>query len=170
MIDGGEDPLFVARRLVRMASEDIGLADPQALRMAMAARDAYHFLGSPEGELALAEATVHLALAPKSNRVYSAWKEALKAARETPGEAVPLHIRNAPTGLMKELGYGEGYRYDPDTPDGIASQHYLPPRLRGTRFYRPGRFGFEKTLAERMAWFERRRREAGAEGGDPESP
>jgi putative ATPase len=170
MLDGGEDPLFIARRLVRMASEDIGLADPGALEAAVAARDAYHFLGSPEGELALAQATVHLALAPKSNRIYRGWKRALAAARETPGAPVPLHIRNAPTGLMKELGYGAGYRYDHDAPEGVAAQEYLPAQFRGERFYEPGRFGFEATLAERMAWFARRRREAAAAAGDGEEP
>ena len=160
MIDGGEDPLFIARRLMRMASEDIGLADPQALSVAVAARDAYHFLGSPEGELALAEATLYLATAPKSNRAYEAWSKALARARETPGEPVPLHIRNAPTGLMKELGYGKGYRYDPAEPDGVSGQRYLPDRIEGERYYEPGRFGYEKTLAARMEWWEARRKQA----------
>jgi len=160
MIDGGEDPLFLARRLMRMASEDIGLADPQALEVAVAARDAYHFLGSPEGELALAEATLYLATAPKSNRAYEAWSKALARARETPGEPVPLHIRNAPTGLMKELGYGKGYRYDPAEPDGVSSQRYLPDRIAGDRYYEPGRFGHEKTIAARLEWWEAKRKEA----------
>ena len=157
MIEGGEDALYIARRVVRMASEDIGLADPRGLEIALAARDAFHFLGPPEGELALAEAVLYLALAPKSNRVYTAWKEARAAARETPGEPVPLHIRNAPTQLMKSLGYGRGYRYDPDDPSSVAPQHYLPESLAGRRFYHPGRFGFEKTLAERIEWFAARR-------------
>jgi putative ATPase len=160
MIDGGEDPLYIARRLVRMASEDIGLADPQALQVTIAARDAFHFLGAPEGELALAQATLYLATAPKSNRAYRAWKAAVAQARETPGEPVPLHIRNAPTGLMKDLGYGGGYRYDPDEPDGVSGQTYLPDRLVGERFYEPGRFGFEKTVAERLRWWAERRGEA----------
>jgi len=160
MIDGGEDPLFLARRLIRMASEDIGLADPQALGVAMAARDAYHFLGSPEGELALAEATLYLATAPKSNRAYEAWSRALARARETPGEPVPLHIRNAPTGLMKDLGYGKGYQYDPSEPDGVSAQSYLPDRIAGDRYYEPGRFGHEKTVAARLEWWEGKRREA----------
>ncbi|MFQ5538087.1 MAG: replication-associated recombination protein A [Gemmatimonadota bacterium] len=159
MLLGGEDPLYIARRLVRMAMEDIGMADPAALGVAVAARDAFHFLGAPEGEIALAEAAVYLATAPKSNRVYTAWKGALEAARETPGEGVPLHLRNAPTELMKELGYGGEYRYDPDEPDGIAAQSYLPPSLSGRRFYEPGRFGFEKTVRERMEWWARRRAE-----------
>ncbi len=165
MIDGGEDPLYVARRLVRVASEDVGLADPQALTVAIAARDAFHFLGSPEGELALAEAVLYLATAPKSNRTYEAWSAAMARARETPAEAVPLHIRNAPTSLMKELGYGKGYRYDPSEKDGVSPQRYLPDRLAGHVFYRPGRFGFEKTVAARLEWWAQRRREAPGEGG-----
>jgi len=160
MLDGGEDPLYVARRLVRMASEDVGIADPDALRVAVAARDAYHFLGSPEGELALAEAAVYLATAPKSNRVYRAWKEARRCARETPGEPVPLHIRNAPTSLMTDLGYGEGYRYDHGEADGVAPQRYLPDALVGRRFYEPGPYGFERTVAERLAWWAEKRAEA----------
>jgi putative ATPase len=163
MIRGGEDPRYIARRLVRMASEDIGLADPDALRFTLAARDAFLFLGAPEGELALAEATLYLALAPKSNRTYRAWKRALKAAGETPSAPVPLHIRNAPTGLMKELGYAEGYQYDPETEGGVAAQGYLPDAVElESRLYEPGRLGFEKTLRERLRWFEERRREAGA--------
>lgn len=165
MIDGGEDPLYLARRLVRMASEDIGLADPAALGQAVAARDAWHFLGSPEGELALAQAVVYLATAPKSNRSYVAWKAAMRRARETPAAPVPLHIRNAPTGLMKDLGYGDGYRYDPDEEDGVADQAYLPDALHGERFYEPGRMGFEKTIAERLRWWaERRGRPPGDDG------
>lgn len=159
MIDGGEDPLYIARRMVRMAAEDVGLADPGALSATLAARDAYHFLGSPEGELALAEAAVYLATAPKSNRIYKAWKAATDKARETPSAPVPTHIRNAPTGLMEDLGYGEGYRYDPEEPDGVAAQEYLPDELRGERFYEPGGFGFEKTIAERLAWWAERRNE-----------
>ena len=150
MLEGGEDGLYLARRLVRMASEDIGLADPGALRMCMAARDAYHFLGSPEGELALAEACVYLAASPKSNRVYRAFAAARRAARDTPAEPVPLHIRNAPTRLMHELGYGEGYLYDPDADHGVARQTYLPPSLAGQRFYEPGEEGAEKRVRERL--------------------
>jgi putative ATPase len=169
MIDGGEDPLYIARRMVRMASEDIGLADPLALQVTIAARDAYHFLGSPEGELALAEAALYLATAPKSNRAYEAWGAALARARETPGAPVPLHIRNAPTGLMKEIGYGRGYRYDPAEKDGVANQEYVPDALRGEVYYRPGRFGAEKAIAERLAWWAERRRGAGG-GGSGEAP
>ncbi len=166
MIDGGEDPLYIARRLVRMASEDIGLADPDALMVVVAARDAYQFLGAPEGELALAEATLYLAVAPKSNRTYEAWSAALAKARETPSAPVPLHIRNAPTDLMKELGYGKGYRYDPMEADGVADQEYLPESLRGEVFYRPGRFGYEEKIAERLEWWAERRKASGADGSE----
>ena len=170
MLEGGEDPLYVARRLVRMASEDIGLADPRALEVTLAARDAYHFLGSPEGELALAEAAVYLAVAPKSNRVYGAWKAARQAARDTASAPVPLHIRNAPTGLMKELGYGKGYQYEHDFPDGVSTQAFLPEELQGNRWYEPGRFGFERDVAERLAWFARRREELRTREGSGEPP
>jgi putative ATPase len=154
MIDGGEDPLYIARRVVRAASEDIGLADPRALTVALAAKEALHFLGQPEGELALAEAVVYVATAPKSNRVYEAWGRALEAAREHPAEGVPLHIRNAPTDLMKELGYGKGYEYAHAVPEAYTPQEYLPPVLRGTKFYDPSQFGFEKDVAKRIEWWE----------------
>ena len=154
MLAGGEDPLYITRRLVRMAIEDIGLADPRGLTIALAAKDAYHFLGSPEGELALAEATIYLASAPKSNRAYVAFGEAQAAAEAHPAEPVPLHIRNAPTGLMKELGYGEGYKYAFDYDQAYAPQEYLPPALRGARWYDPADAGYEKTIKERMAWWE----------------
>ena len=154
MVEGGEDPLYLARRVVRMASEDIGLADPGALSVALAAKDAYDFLGTPEGELAIAEAVVYLATAPKSNRVYEAWGAALEAARGTPAEPVPLHIRNAPTPLMKTLGYGKGYRYDHGEKGAkAAGQEYLPDAVRGSRFYEPTDRGFEKTVAERLEWW-----------------
>jgi putative ATPase len=160
MLEGGEDPLYVARRVVRMAAEDIGLADPRALSVSLAAKEAYHFLGSPEGELAIAEAVIYLATAPKSNRVYEAWGKAVAAAREHPAEPVPLPVRNAPTGLMKELGYGKGYRYDPHEAEGLAAgQEYLPEALRGVKWYEPTNRGFEKTVGERVAqWAEIRRR------------
>ncbi|MDH3479832.1 MAG: replication-associated recombination protein A [Gemmatimonadota bacterium] len=162
MIEGGEDPLYLARRMVRMATEDIGLADPRALSVALAAKDAYHFLGSPEGELALAEAAIYLATAPKSNRVYEAWSQALGAAREHPAEPVPLHIRNAPTPLMKGLGYGRGYRYDHAEEEAIAAgQEYLPEVLRGAKWYAPTDRGYEKTVAERIEWWEKVKRDAG---------
>ncbi|MGD2045837.1 MAG: replication-associated recombination protein A [Gemmatimonadota bacterium] len=171
MIDGGEDPLYIARRLVRMASEDVGLADPNALQVTVAARDAYHFLGSPEGELAIAEAVLYLATTPKSNRAYEAWGAALAKARETPGAPVPLHIRNAPTELMKDLGYAKGYRYDPNEEDGVADQEYLPDALKGSVFYRPGPYGREKRIAERMEWWAaHRRRKSEGGGGEGEEP
>lgn len=157
MIAGGEDPLYVARRTVRFASEDIGLADPRALELAIAARDAYHFLGSPEGELALAEAALYCATAPKSNRVYVAWKAAQEAARSTPAAPVPLHIRNAPTKLMSELGYGAGYQYAHDVPDAYVPQDYLPDELRERVFYEPSNFGTEKEIAKRLEWWKQLR-------------
>jgi putative ATPase len=157
MAEGGEDLLYVARRVVRMAVEDIGLADPRGLSIALAAKDAYDFLGSPEGDLAIAEAIVYLATAPKSNKLYSAWNEVRQAARDYPAEPVPLHIRNAPTKLMKDIGYGSGYRYDHAEGGHSAGQEYLPDALRGTRWYEPGDAGFEKTVAERIAWWRKRR-------------
>ena len=171
MLEGGEDPLYLARRLVRMAAEDIGLADPEALRLCMAARDAYHFLGSPEGELALAEACVYMAVAPKSNRVYEAMARAHEAARQTPAEPVPLHIRNAPTGLMRDLGYGAGYKYDHDYEQTVAPQTYLPASLEGQTFYRPGTEGREAWISERLARIAElrraRKREDATRGGHP---
>ena len=145
--------------------------------MALAARDSFNTLGSPEGELALAEAAVYLATAPKSNRVYMAWGAALAAAREFPAEGVPLHIRNAPTSLMKELGYGKGYQYANDAPDAYLPQRYLPDALEGSTFYEPGTFGFERDIAKRMAWWrDLRNRASGAQSaegnqaGDVEEP
>jgi putative ATPase len=155
MLAGGEDPLYLARRLVRIASEDVGLADPRALSVALAAKDAYHFLGSPEGELALAEATIYLATAPKSNRAYAAFGEAQEAAKAHPAEPVPLHIRNAPTGLMKDLGYGAGYKYAFDSDQAYIPQEYLPEALRGASWYAPTDFGYEKTIKERMEWWQK---------------
>lgn len=168
MLEGGEDPLYIARRLVRMAAEDIGLAEPRALSLAVAARDAYHFLGSPEGDLALAEAAVFLASAPKSNRVYDAFRRARQAARETPAEPVPLHLRNAVTPLMGELGYGEGYRYAFDDPAHHQAQTYLPEALAGEVYYRPSGFGEEVALGERLqAWRDRERDAASAGREEP---
>jgi putative ATPase len=160
MLAGGEDPLYIARRLVRMAIEDIGLADPRALSVALAAKDAYHFLGSPEGELALAEVAIYLATAPKSNRAYAAFGEAQAAAEAHPAEPVPLHIRNAPTGLMKELGYGKDYKYAFDSEDAYLPQEYLPEKLRGTVWYQPGDLGYEKSVKERMAWWDNLKRKS----------
>jgi len=162
MLAGGEDPLYLARRLVRIAAEDVGLADPRALSVALAAKDAYHFLGSPEGELALAEATIYLATAPKSNRAYAAFGEAQEAAKAHPAEPVPLHIRNAPTGLMKELGYGAGYKYAFDSEQAYIPQEYLPDALRGASWYAPTDFGYEKTIKERMEWWQKLKRGAGS--------
>jgi len=159
MLAGGEDPLYIARRLVRMAIEDIGLADPRALTVSLAAKDAYHFLGSPEGELALAEAAIYLATAPKSNRAYTAFGDAQAAAQTHPAEPVPLHIRNAPTPLMKELGYGTGYRYAHDDPNAYIPQDYLPEALKDAKWYEPTEFGYEKTIAERIAFWERLKQE-----------
>jgi putative ATPase len=164
MLAAGEDPLYVARRMVRFASEDVGLADPRALTVAIAARDAYHFLGTPEGELALAEAVIYLATAPKSNRAYVAWGEALRLARQHPDLEVPLHIRNAPTGLMKELGYGAGYQYAHNADDAYIPQEYLPDEIRNAVLYEPGQFGFERDIAKRLAWW-RELRERGSGAG-----
>src|SRR5438128_6999508 len=160
MLAGGEDPLYLARRLVRMAIEDIGLADPRGLSVALAAKDAYHFLGSPEGELALAEATIYLATAPKSNRAYVAFGEAQAAAEKHPAEAVPLHIRNAPTGLMKQLGYGTGYQYAFDSEHAYLPQEYLPESLRGSTWYKPSDSGYEKDIKQRMEWWEQLKKAA----------
>ena len=161
MLAGGEDPLYIARRLVRIAAEDVGLADPRALALALAAKDAYHFLGSPEGELALAEAVVYLATAPKSNRVYAAFTQATDAAAAHPAAAVPLHIRNAPTRLMEDLGYGAGYKYAHAFEHAYAPQDYLPEVLRGASWYQPTEFGFEKDIKQRMDWWAQLKRDAG---------
>ncbi len=163
MLAAGEDPLYVARRLVRFASEDVGNADPMALRLTLDAKDAYHFLGSPEGELALAQAVCYLALAPKSNAVYAAWNQVQEDIHEKPAEPVPLHLRNAPTGLMANLGYGKGYQYAHDAEDARVSQEHLPAALSGRIYYRPTDRGAERELAERLskwrAWREQQRRE-----------
>ena len=168
MIEGGEDPLVLCRRAIAMAAEDIGLADPQALMIAVAARDAVHMLGVPEGLLPLAEMTVYLATAPKSNSVVAALGAALEAARRTPAAPVPLHLRNAPTALMKDLGYGKAYRYAHDDPSHFIAQEYLPDELRGTRFYEPGGMGHEKRIAERMAWWRARAEGTKEPGGSGE--
>ncbi|WP_372425502.1 replication-associated recombination protein A [Salinarimonas chemoclinalis] len=159
MLDAGEDRLFIARRLVRMAVEDIGLADPQALAVANAAKDAFDFLGSPEGELALAQATVYLATAPKSNAVYGAWKAAMRAAKEHGSLMPPKTILNAPTKLMKSEGYGAGYAYDHDAPDAFSGQDYWPETLGRQRFYEPVDRGFEREVRKRLDWWEKLRRE-----------
>ncbi|SCA63235.1 Replication-associated recombination protein A [Chlamydiales bacterium SCGC AG-110-P3] len=158
ILQGGEDPRFLARRLIRMASEDIGLADPQALQVAIAAKDAYEMLGSPEGELALAEVTTYLALAPKSNAIYKAFKSAQQLALETGNCAPPIHSMNAPTQTMKDLGYGKGYIYDHDTPDGYAGESYFPDSVPRSTFYVPVERGFERDLRRRVDYFASRRK------------
>ncbi|MCR4409869.1 MAG: replication-associated recombination protein A [Candidatus Saccharicenans sp.] len=154
MLYAGEDPLYIARRLIRFASEDVGLADPQALAVALRAKEAYDFLGSPEGELALAEAVVYLASAPKSNRIYVAFGQAMKDVEESPYEPVPLHIRNPVTPLMKEIGYGQEYQYAHDHPLSTTDMETFPERLRGRRYYQPGNLGFEKEIKKRIDWWE----------------
>lgn len=155
MLDAGEDPMFLARRLIRMASEDIGLADPQALAQAVAARDAYEMLGSPEGELALAQAAVYLAAAPKSNAVYLAFKSAMAVARSAGSPMPPMTILNAPTKLMGQEGYAEGYVYDHDTPKGFSGQAYFPDAIGRQDFYNPVERGFERDIKKRLDYFER---------------
>ena len=161
MLEAGEDALYVARRLVRFASEDIGNADPQALRLALDAKESYHFLGSPEGDLALAQAACYLALAPKSNAVYTAWNQVRRDIQDKPAEPVPLHLRNAPTGLMANQGYGKGYQYAHDAPDAQVSQEHLPDALRGRIYYRPVDRGLEKELAGRLAAWRKWREQQG---------
>jgi putative ATPase len=165
MLDGGEDRLFLARRLVRMAVEDIGLADPQALVVANAAKEAFDFLGSPEGELALAEAVIYLATAPKSNGAYMAYKAAMRAAKETGSVAPPKIILNAPTKLMENEGYGDGYEYDHDTPEGFSGQNYFPDEMRQRpRFYDPPERGFEREIRKRLAYWEQLRKKRDGRG------
>jgi putative ATPase len=167
MLRAGEDPLFLGRRMVRFASEDVGNADPRALAVALGAVEAYRFLGSPEGELALAQAAVYLATAPKSNRIYEAMQTVGEAVESHGSLPVPLHIRNAPTALMKSLGYGRGYRYAHDYAEAYAPQDYLPGELQGQVFYRPSGRGYEAEIRQRLeAW--RGRRLARAQG-DAES-
>jgi putative ATPase len=166
LLEGGQDPLYVARRLVRMATEDIGLADPAALMITIAARDAVHFLGLPEGALALAEATVYVALAPKSNALYGAYEKAAEVARATGSLPVPLHLRNAPTGLMKELGYGRAYRYPHDLPGRWVDERYLPEELGEASFYRPSDQGREPKLWALHIDRIRRARQAQAGSGE----
>ncbi|PBB37665.1 replication-associated recombination protein A [Mesorhizobium sp. WSM3868] len=159
VFDAGEDPLYLGRRLVRMAVEDIGLADPQALVVANAAKDAYDYLGSPEGELAFAEATVYLATAPKSNAVYTAFKAATQAAKEFGSLLPPKHILNAPTKLMKEEDYGAGYRYDHDEPDAFSGQDYFPEKMGRRTFYDPPERGFEREVKKRLEYWAKLRKE-----------
>lgn len=159
MLEGGEDPLYLLRRLTRFAMEDISLADPAALQMAIAAWDTYERLGSPEGELAIAELIIYLGCAPKSNSAYTAWGAARKAAREYGSLMPPAHILNAPTKLMKELGYGKNYAYDHDAPDAFSGQNYFPDNMPRRRFYRPPERGFEREINKRLAYWDKLRRQ-----------
>jgi putative ATPase len=158
MVEAGEDPLYIARRLVRFASEDIGNADPQALVVAIAAKDAVHFMGMPEGNTALAQSAIYLATAPKSNAVYAAYNAAAADAHQQAAEPVPLHLRNAPTKLMKDLKYGKEYQYAHDEQDAIAAMDCLPPSLAGRTYYQPAGRGFEKEIKRRLdGWAEIKR-------------
>lgn len=159
MFDAGENPLYIGRRLVRMAVEDIGLADPQALVICNAAKDAYDYLGSPEGELALAQACIYLATAPKSNAAYMAFKTAMRSAKENGSLLPPKHILNAPTKLMKGEGYGDGYRYDHDEPDAFSGQDYFPEKMGRQHYYKPPERGFERELNKRLEWWSKLRSE-----------
>ena len=159
MLDAGEDPLYIARRVVRMAVEDVGLADPQALVICNAAKDAYDFLGSPEGELAIAEAVIYVATAPKSNAAYGAYGAAMRTAKEAGSLLPPKHILNAPTRLMRSEGYGEDYRYDHDSPDAFSGQDYFPERLGRQKFYHPTERGFEREIGRRLAHWAKLRAE-----------
>lgn len=161
MLAGGEDPNFIARRMTRMASEDIGLADPNALTQCIAAWEAYERLGSPEGELALAQALIYLATAPKSNAAYTAFKKAHKKAQATGSLMPPKHILNAPTKLMKKAGYSEGYIYDPDTPESFSGQNYFPEKTGRLSFYSPVQRGFERDIQKRLDYWQRLREEKG---------
>jgi putative ATPase len=161
MFDAGEDPLFIARRVVRMAVEDIGMADPQALVVANAAKDAYDFLGSPEGELAIAQAVIYVATAPKSNATYTAYKAATRLAKEAGSLTPPKIILNAPTKLMQAESYGQGYRYDHDEPEGFSGQNYFPDALGRRKFYEPVERGFEREIRKRLDYWEKLRRERG---------
>jgi putative ATPase len=150
MLAAGEDPLYIARRLIRFASEDVGIADPQAISIAINCRDAYHIMGSPEGELALVQATVYLATAPKSNAIYKAYNDVMRDIKKTGSLPVPLHIRNAPTRLMRDLDYGKGYRYAHDDTDGLVDQEHLPEKLSGRKYYHPTNRGYEALVKDRL--------------------
>lgn len=164
MLEGGEDPLFLARRMIRMATEDIGLADPQALTVCLSAKATYEALGSPEGELALAEAIVYLSLAPKSNAIYVAYKKARESASKTAHLPPPLHIQNAPTKMMKELGFGKGYLYDHDLEYAFSGQAYFPPDMERESYYIPKEVGFEREMKKRVEWFDKLRKKLNEEG------
>lgn len=168
MLDGGEDPRYIARRLTRFAVEDIGLADPQALPQAIAAWEAYERLGSPEGDLALVQLAIYLGTAPKSNAAYKAESTAKRAARATGSLTPPMHILNAPTKMMKDLGYGDGYEYDHDAEGGFSGQNYFPDGMERQRLYRPVQRGFEREIAKRLAYWDKLRNKRGGEEGDEE--
>jgi putative ATPase len=159
MLEAGEDPLYIARRMIRFASEDVGMADPQALQVAVAAQEAFHFVGLPEGNLALAQAAVYLATAPKSNALYTAFQRVQKEVRETENMPVPLHIRNPVTSLMKDLGYGKDYKYPHDYQDHFVEEEYLPENLRGRTYYHPTEQGFEKEIKKRLEYWRRKKSE-----------
>jgi len=165
MLAGGEDPRYIARRLVRFASEDIGLADPMALPQAIAAWEAFERLGSPEGELAIVQCVIYLGTAPKSNAAYKAEKAAKRVARDSGSLMPPMHILNAPTALMKDLGYGDGYEYDHDAADGFSGQNYFPDEMKRQRFFIPGDRGFEREISKRMAYWDKLRRDKSPNGG-----
>jgi putative ATPase len=159
MLEAGEDPLYIVRRMIRFASEDVGMADPQALQVAVAAMEAFHFVGLPEGNLALAQAVVYLATAPKSNALYSAYQGVEKDVRELQNMPVPLHIRNAPTSLMRDLGYGKEYKYPHDYPDHFIEEEYLPENLKGRIYYHPTEQGFEREIKKRLEYWRRKKNE-----------
>ncbi|MEP4191572.1 MAG: replication-associated recombination protein A, partial [Sneathiella sp.] len=164
MLDGGEDPLYIARRLVRFAVEDIGMADPNALIQANAAKDAFQFLGSPEGELAVAQSVIYLATAPKSNAAYQAFKAARRSAEKYGSHMPPKHILNAPTTMMKDLGYGRNYAYDHDAEDGFSGQNYFPDTMKRERYYHPVQRGFERDIEKRLAYWHGLRQKRSEEG------
>ncbi|MFC2011970.1 replication-associated recombination protein A [Chloroflexota bacterium] len=173
MLEGGEDPLYIVRRMVRFASEDIGMADPQALVVAMAAQQAVHFIGLPEGNLALAEAAVYLATAPKSNSLYEAYSQVQEDIKKGLGDTVPMHLRNAVTPLMMQMGYGKGYKYAHDYPDSFIEQQHLPDSLKGRQYYTPGEQGYEKQVGERLRnWWQERAKasESAQETSEIEEP
>ena len=159
MLESGEDPLYIARRMIRFASEDVGNADPQALQVTVSAMEAFHFIGLPEGDLALAQAAVYLATAPKSNAIYTAYQRVRKDVRELENMPVPLHIRNAPTSLMEDLGYGKGYQYPHDFPDHFVEEEYLPENLKGKIYYHPSDQGFEREIKRRLEYWKRKKNE-----------
>jgi putative ATPase len=165
MLVSGDDPLYVGRRLVRFASEDVGLADPQALVQALAGVECYRMLGSPEGELGLVQACLYLATCPKSNSLYAAWGAVTAEIDKSGALPAPLHLRNAPTGLMKAIGYGKGYQYDHDAPEHFSGQRCLPPEIESRVFYTPNEFGFEREIGKRLETWDKKRKERQTDSG-----